>query len=555
MEKWLAAYKLPPVFSRALWARELKNEENLAAFFEANIANTISPATFGKPMELAVARIRQAFEKKEHIVIFGDYDVDGTTGAALIQYVLSKLSSHYGFSSSVMLSDRFSEGYGLNYKNIERLKGMNPNLVITVDCGISSASEIEVLKQSGIDTIVTDHHGLKGTFPSAAVAVVHPEYAEHTVQGCSGCGVAWQLMRGIWEMNGKESPKWLIEECLDLVALGIVCDVMPLNIPANRFYVKQGIKLISEGKRLAFRVMAEMCRWRKVSAYTMGFIIGPRLNASGRMDRADRVVDLLISNDPERCRGIVSELENHNSDRRRKQEESVLLGLEQLKQNPYKFIALAKGPFHEGVIGIAASKLAETAFRPAFVFADDGGDELKGSARSISGVDLFQLIERHQDFLGPWGGHTMAAGLTLPRNRFDEFFSALESDLALLPSETWEKVRCFDGILEESDLTPEFFQGIELLEPHGEKFPSIVWQMSGTVTGTVLDREGRPKVGSIDVKGRKFPFVMWNGAEQFSFGARNTFFGRWEFYDNPRNGLGNMQFKALDVLGSPLTSE
>lgn len=557
MQEWLEELDIPPLFAAGLAARGLRSGEALSAFFRPGEDDLPTPGDFGTGMGKAVARVRRAFEGRERIVVLGDYDVDGTSGSALIQGVMQKLAPHYGFSSRVMLSDRFTEGYGLNSRNLGRLLAMEPDLLITVDCGVSSGAEIEQLRASGVDVVITDHHGLKGAFPAAAAAVVHPRIAADSgLPAISGCCVAWHLMRGLWEMNGKTSPEWLIQDPLDLVALGAVCDIMPLNIPANRYFVQAGMQRIEQGRRTAFRVMRDACGWRKVNTYTLGFVIGPRINAAGRMNRAggaEPVVEWLLSQDASRCAEIGRQLEQFNSDRRKEQEDSVREGLNQLADFPeaerYARLSVVRGDFHEGVVGIVASKLAEKFYQPAFVMATTEDTSRtgvwRGSARSIPHLDLFRLIERHQHHLVQWGGHAMAAGLSIDESSMEPFFRSLDAELDLLPAETWEKVRHVDGQLLEQDLTDRFFAGLAAMEPHGEQFPPFVWEVRGKVTrGRVIDRPGQPKAGTLSVGSREFPFIMWDNAEQVEFDQTRTFFGAWEYNDYQKG----MQFRAMGVV-------
>ncbi len=556
MNQWIEELGFSPLFAAGLWSRGFCDQAGLERFFRPHPDDLLNPAMFGDEMEKAVARLRSAFENKEKIVVFGDYDVDGTSGAALIQDVLLRLAGHYGFCSEVMLSDRFTEGYGLNAKNLDRLIALRPKLVVTVDCGVSSGVEIAQLKSVGIDVIITDHHGLKGDYPVAAVAVVHPELASPSgIPPISGCCVAWQLMRGLWEIHGKNCPEWLMRDSLDLVALGAVCDIMPLNVPENRYFVREGMRQIEQGRRTAFQVMRDSCNWRKVNAYTLGFVIGPRINAAGRMNKtngAEPVVEWLLSRDKRRSAEIVGQLEQFNSERRREQEESIQAGLAQLAAgvdtHAYQNISVVQGEFHEGIVGIVASKLAERFNRPAFVMATTEETEttgiLRGSARSIPGVDLFQLIERHQHYLSLWGGHAMAAGLNVEHDRMASFFQAIDAELELLPPETWEKVRWLDGRLSEVDLTDTFFENLATMEPHGEKFPPFIWELSGRITrGRILDRPGNPKVGTLVVNSRSFPFAMWDNADQLDFEQERTFYGSWEYNDYQKT----MQFKAIGL--------
>ncbi|NMC33049.1 MAG: hypothetical protein GYA36_11445 [Veillonellaceae bacterium] len=547
---------LSPLFAAGLQARGLTDPDVLERFFRSDLTNLVSPDDFGAEMAKAITRLRRSFEAKEHIVVLGDYDVDGTSGTALIQGTLQRLCGHYGFTSEVMLSDRFTEGYGLNGRNIGRLMSMRPNLVITVDCGVSSGEEIARLKSAGIDVIITDHHGLKGDYPTAAVAVIHPGLStKGDLPAISGCSVAWQLMRGLWEHNGKHSPDWLLRDELDLVALGAVCDIMPLNDPANRYFVRHGMKLIEQGRRTAFQVMRDAGGWRKVNTYTLGFVIGPRINAAGRMNRAngaEPVVEWLLSADPQRCTAIARQLEEFNNDRRREQEESVQAGLLQLATTPrpeaYRKLSVVQGDFHEGVVGIVAAKLAEKFYQPAFVMTATAETEQtgiwRGSARSVPSVDLFRLMEKHQQYLVQWGGHAMAAGLSIERDRMSPFFRALDAELAALPGDSWEKVRFVDGRLTESSLDGRFFDSLAALEPYGEKFPPFVWEIEGKVTrGRVIDRPGNPKAGQLRVGDREYPFIMWENADQLEFEQSRTFFGVWEYNEYQRA----MQFRALGV--------
>ncbi len=554
MDQWLEQVGFSPLFAAGLWSRGLRNQDRLERFFHARSDQLLSPEMLGSEMEKAVARLRQAFERQEKIVIFGDYDVDGTSGAALIQEVFQRLAGHYGFSSAVMLSDRFTEGYGLNAKNLDRLISLRPNLVVTVDCGVSSGAEIARLKTIGIDVVITDHHGLKGDYPAAAVAVVHPGLSpQGPLATVSGCCVAWLLMRGLWEINGKKSPDWLMRDSLDLVALGAVCDIMPLNEPENRYFVREGMRQIEQGDRTAFQVMRQACGWRRVNTYTLGFVIGPRINAAGRMNKAngaEPVVEWLLARDKQRCAEIAAQLEQFNDERRREQEESIQAGLRQLAdaETGFERLSVVRGDFHEGVVGIVASKLAEKFFRPAFVIANTEETEatgvMRGSARSIPGVDLFSLIERHQHLLVQWGGHAMAAGLNIEQANMERFFKAIDAELVAMPAETWEKVRWVDGRLTPQALTESFFANLQSLEPHGEKFPPFVWELNGTLSkGRVLERPGSPKVGTLTVGGRNYPFAMWENADQVQIGEERTFIGCWEYNDYQRA----MQFRAIGL--------
>lgn len=528
---------------KVLERRGLSTVEEVEKFLFGTLSDATSPLMFGDEIFKAVKRIEEAFKKGQKVVIFGDYDVDGTTGTTIMMDTFKMLQKHYDFQVDFIISNRFTEGYGWNDKNFDRLMAMKPDLVITVDCGISSAKQISHAKALGVETIVTDHHEPKSEIPTDAVAIVHPKYCEeYPTEEISGAAVAYQLCRAIWEVNGKEAPLRVKEDMLDLVGLGAVCDIMDLKAADNRIYIKRALHKIGEGVRLAFRLMGSesYANWKKVTPYTFGFQIGPRINAAGRMDDADSVVEMLLSKDVNVIELILQELEDRNNERKRQQEYIIEEGRKQLIEPKYEYINVIIGDdFHEGVVGVGASKIAEIRYRPTFVLAKNEEGLLKGSARSIEGVNLFEIMQLHEkDRLHAWGGHHAAAGLTIHPDKAMEFFDLIEETLSTYPSDTWIKKNKWDEVIEAEDINNGLFESLKLLEPTGQGFPQVVWKVRGIfkdvqpVSKNPKKQDPNRVKGSFLVDGQlSFPFITWDKGQQIKPGKSCEIFGTFGYND------------------------
>jgi single-stranded-DNA-specific exonuclease len=543
--KWGKQRNIHPKILAVLAQRGLDSIEVADKFVFGTLKDTRSPLEFGENMNIAIQRLEKAFRNREKIIIVGDYDVDGTTGTAIMIGTLSKLQSHYQFELDYMIPNRFSEGYGLNDNNVDRLISMKPNLVITVDCGISSASQISLLKEHGIDVIVTDHHEPKADIPTDAVAIIHPKFCNYPFLSLSGAGVAYQFCKGIWEVNGKQAPTWVSEDMLDLVALGAVCDIMNIQ-DDNRIYVKEGIKKLEEKKRLAFSIMGNPSRlnWKRVTPYTLGFQIGPRINAVGRMKTADCVVDMLTSQNPRQIQNVLDLMEDCNDDRKEVQEYIVKEGLKQIENSPFQYVSVVIGDesFHEGVVGIAASKMIETYYRPTFVFAKTEEGLLKGSARSIDDVDLFKVIQQHEEHLIVWGGHHAAAGLTIHPDEVQTFFQKIEETLSSYPPETWIRKKFWDEELYATDLTEDLFHSIFALEPYGQGFPKIIWKAKASIMNKNMIKNEPDKIkGMLSLDGMLVPYIMWENGSSLEVNSDYTLYGYLEWNEFSKQ----MQFQII----------
>ncbi|OAO78628.1 Single-stranded-DNA-specific exonuclease RecJ [Anoxybacillus flavithermus] len=547
LKEWGKRRNIHPKVLEVLIKRGFTTVEECEKFVFGTLSDTTPATAFGEEMEKAIARIKVAMQKREKIVIFADYDVDGTTACSIMMGTLKRLQNHYKFELDLIIPDRFKEGYGLNDKNIVRLVAMNPNLVITVDCGISSASQIASLKEKGIDVIVTDHHEPKAELPTDALAIVHPKFCNYPFVSLSGAGVAYQLCKGLWEVHGKKAPEWVERDMLDLVALGAICDIMDIKEADNRIYVKEGLKLIEQGRRFGLATMGSRLNWKKVTPYTLGFQIGPRINAAGRIEEADCVVEMLLSNDADIVNSILNVLEERNQERKKIQEYIVKKGLEQIAKSNYKYLSVVIGDegFHEGVVGIAASKMIDVFYRPTFVLARNEEGMLKGSARSIEGVNLFEVMQMHEKgLLHSWGGHYAAAGLTIHPDNVKTFFDKIEDTLSKYPKETWIRKKYWDGHIRASDINETLFTSVDALEPFGQGFPKITWKLQGMLVHRKIMKNDPDKLrGTILIDGElEFPFIMWEKGLEIEVNTPYTLYGHFQFNDF----FKHMEFNIID---------
>lgn len=419
----------------------------------------------------AVDRIMLAAKEKERVVVYGDYDVDGVCSSTVMKEALTMVGVD---DVTILLPDRFGEGYGMNMGAVKEIENLEASLVVTVDCGSGSGEVIRALKQMGIDTIVTDHHEI-GDVPGEAVAVLNPKRLEmkddeHGLRNMAGVGVAFTLARALnaskndGVCDGQE--KWL----LDLVAIGTVCDAMKLTMD-NRTLVYWGLKVLAKTRRVGLR---ELMRVAGVSAdnlstQAIGFQIGPRLNASGRMKSARPALALLLAESGAEAAALAKELDDFNKERRRAQETAVA----EIEQRGVDdgAVLVVDGEWHEGVVGIIAGRLLEQYRRPAIVLTSVGGELMKGSGRSFGEFSLADCLAECQSLLVKGGGHDYACGLTIAKKdlgalkqRVNEFYASLE----LKNQERFLEVSADLELDDFGDLDEDLCENLTLLEPYGE---------------------------------------------------------------------------------------
>ena len=502
-----SAFSLPHWIAKILHQRMRHwNDQSLEAvkrFLQPTLKDLPDPFLL-PDMDNAADRLAEAIVEGQKIAIYGDYDVDGTVGSALLRLFLRAL----GVEAVIYQPDRQREGYGVNGDAVKKLAEEGAQLLITVDCGITSVKEVDLANSMGMDVIICDHHEPKEILPAAYAVIDHKRADnESPIQSLSGAGVAFYLAMatrsvlrdiGHFEEGGLKEPD--IRELLDLVALATVADMVPL-VEENRILLKAGIDKLRRSPNLGIRELLRVAEIKpeEVSPYHFGFVLGPRINASGRLGSANGALELLTTNDPAAARALAEKLDSVNRERIRVQgevAEQALLQAEELvgANKNISALVLHSDEWHEGVIGIVASRVVEKYHRPVAVvtFSTHTGFG-KGSVRGFGSLDMTLALEECADLLKTFGGHKAAAGLSVARENlaaFREAFAeamgkqveAITGEPGLLPREVFADVE-----LSDEDLTAEAVQAMERLAPFGMGNPEPVvlvsgWKISGSKT-------------------------------------------------------------------------
>ncbi len=464
---------ISPILCEILVSRGIDTYEKARQYFRPQLSDLHDPFLF-RDMAVAVERIERAFKQKEHIVIYGDYDVDGTDSAAMLWLFFNKL----GMIANYFIPDRIRDGYGLSQAGIDIVKQYNPSLLIAVDCGVTANLQIEYARSLGIDVIICDHHEPGENIPQA-VAVLDPLRTDcnYEYKYLCGCGVAFKLIQALLRSplickNLQDDPLEIIEQCLQYVTLATTADIVPLT-GENRTLVKLGLELINSKPLPGLRALIETAGLKLGKIHTSQIVFGlaPRINAVGRIGDAMRAVELLTSTSLERATELACIMEQENSQRRKIDEETFLQAQEIVETvfnaDNDSAIVLHESSWHPGVIGIVASRLVERYYRPTILMTTVDG-VAKGSARSVSGFNIHEALKRCEDKLIQFGGHKYAAGLTVELDKIDEFREAFHQVAQELLSDTMKipEVR-IDTELLLSDLTPRFIRLLNEFAPFG----------------------------------------------------------------------------------------
>ena len=466
----LKAAGYPCLVSEVLASRGIETAEQAAAFLEHEQRLTYSPFLMAD-MDKAVARLQQALAAGERMAVFGDYDVDGITATCLLTDFLRR----HGADVVSYIPGRLEEGYGLNPIAIHQLHAEGVKLIVTVDCGITAVNEAELCKQLGIDLVITDHHECKQTLP-AAVAVVDPHRCDggYPHKNLSGVGVAFKLASALCGSQEK-----VLEEYADMVCLGTVADVMPLQ-GENRVFVARGLESLAHTKRPGIAaLMAECgCAPETVSASSIGFMLAPRINAAGRMGQIDLAVELFLTDDPDKAAEAARGLCELNRQRQAVESEIYRQAVSMLPMGkPPEAIVLADESWHQGVVGIVASRIAEEYACPTFLICLDG-EHGKASSRSHGGFNLFASLSALSPLLESYGGHELAAGFTISRANIPEFRRQICALAAQYYTDDVPRtVLDVDCAVSPELLTLHNVDSLQMLEPCGNGCPKPVLMM------------------------------------------------------------------------------
>jgi single-stranded-DNA-specific exonuclease len=464
VQKLATEINVPETIARVLVHRGITTYDAAKEFFRPDFSNLNDPFLMDG-MEAAVKRVMQALERREKLLIFGDYDVDGTNSAAMLYLFFLK----HGLEAIAHIPDRVKEGYGISTTGIDRGKEFGATLLISVDCGITAVDQIEYARTLGIDVIICDHHEPGATLPNA-VAVLDPlkPGCPYPFKHLCGCGVGFKLVQAVAQRIGDETS---IGEFVDFATLATTADIVPL-VGENRVITKVGLERINASPRPGIRALVESSGTQlgKISTGQIVFVLAPRINAVGRMGDANRAVRLLTSNDPATANQLAQVLEEENRNRR-KIDEDTFAQAQDLVENVYSVddpaIVLHHQDWHPGVIGIVASRLVEKYYRPTIMMTTVDG-VAKGSARSIVGFDIHQALKRVEDKLIQFGGHKYAAGLAVDLSRLGEFRDAFTAVVEeSMPEEIKRPELRIDAEITLGELTPRFIRILKEFAPFG----------------------------------------------------------------------------------------
>ena len=486
-------------FRKLLEKRGLKTDPQIEAFLFSGLSSLHDPFLM-KNMEEVKARIEKAVHVREKILIHGDYDVDGITGVAILARTLQKIGGEY----TTFLPERERDGYGVSEDAIHQAREKGVGLIITVDCGITAKREIEIARSHGMDVIVIDHHRLPADGLPATQLILNPlqEDCSYPFKDLSAAGLAFKLSQAL---TGDEAF-----EHLDLVALSTISDIAPL-VEENRILVKKGLAMLSERKNLGIRSLMKVAKMKtsQVNIGHVGFILGPRLNAAGRMSSADTALQLLLTQVPREAESLAKILEEENKARQRSERETTREAIRKVEGtvnfNRERVIVVEGLGWHRGVIGIVASRLVEKYERPAVVISVEEGVG-RGSGRSIKSFHLFNALRFCEAVLEEFGGHAQAAGLTVTEKNIPLLREKINAfAFEHLPPEALKRHVPVDMALKLHEVTDRFLEELELLEPHGIGNPRPVFQSDD------LQLTSKPR----RLYGETYEAVLTEGSQNF----------------------------------------
>jgi len=523
--------------------------EEAKRFFRPNLKDLHNPFLM-KDMDLAVARIEKAIQEEENIMVYGDYDVDGTTSVALMSSYLKTRTPQV----ATYIPDRYAEGYGISYQGIDFAEDNDITLIIALDCGIKAIDKVAYAQEKNVDFIICDHHRPGAEIPKA-VAVLDPkrEDCDYPYKELCGCGVGFKLIQALEENLGNGSENLI--PYLDLVATAIGADIVPIT-GENRILAYHGLKVINSNPRKGFQAIIAQVRKETLTITDVVFIIAPRINAAGRMRHGLHAVQLLTEENLEQAQIFAKEIEQNNLDRRDADQtitQEALQLIEEKKEQERFTTVVYQENWHKGVIGIVASRLTETYYRPTLVFTKSG-DKLAASARSVKGFDVYNALEACAEHIEQFGGHKYAAGLTLEeenyeafKHKFEEVVSQTIDQRLLIP-----EIRV-DAEINLKDISPKFHRILKQFAPYGPGNMTPVF-----FTKSLSDSGFAKSVGKtqdhLKCSVQQLPKQQFIGAIGFNLGnkfdlisQKKPFDAVYSIDENEWNGEVSLQLKLRDI--------
>ncbi|MCB0409046.1 MAG: single-stranded-DNA-specific exonuclease RecJ [Flavobacteriales bacterium] len=530
--------------------RGIDTFEKAKDFFRPSLEQIHDPFLM-KDMKNAVNRLNEAIENNEKVLIYGDYDVDGTTSVALVYSYLKNFYPHLEY----YIPDRYTEGYGVSFQGIDYASENDFKLIISLDCGIKAIEKVAYASEKGIDFIICDHHRPGNEIPKA-IAVLDPkrEDCEYPYKELSGCGVGFKLMQA-WTKNNEKDEQFLFQY-LDLLAVSTCADIVPIT-GENRVFVYYGLKQINENPRLGIKTMIELAGLKKeLTVMDVVFTIAPRINAAGRIESGRKAVEMLVEENNEKSKAFGGNINEMNTDRKDLDREITAEALRMIAENTAlqnkKTTVLFQENWHKGVIGIVASRLIETHYRPTIILTESNG-KATGSARSVSGFDVYNAIDACSDLLEQFGGHKYAAGLTLKLENLDAFIEKFEEvvteqieDHMLTPQIN------IDAELKLDQINDSFYKILKQFAPTGPGNMRPVF-MSENVFCTANSRivgENHLKIEVFQEENPdlKFSCIGFNFGDKLDELAEGVPFSMvYNIEENTWNGITNIQLNIKDL--------
>ena len=449
--------------AQLLVQRGVDSFEKARLFFRPSLEDLHNPYLM-KDMDKAVERIEKAIQNNEKILIYGDYDVDGTTAVSLVYSYLNSLYPNV----ATYIPDRYDEGYGISFKGIDFAEDNGFSIIIALDCGIKAHDKIEYANSKNIDFIIADHHLPDSEIPNA-VAVLDPKRkdCDYPYKELCGCGIGFKIIQALAEKRGQKTED--LVEYLDLVATAIGADIVPIT-GENRILAKFGLEVINKNPRNGIKALTQNIKKEELNITDVVFIIAPRINAAGRIKHGNYAVQLLTEFDFEQALEFASDIEKFNSERKELDEQITKEALEQIiqthQENFFTTVVYSEN-WHKGVIGIVASRLIETYYKPTLVFTESNG-KMVASARSVKGFDIHNALEKCSEFIEQFGGHKYAAGLTVAKENFHKFRNKFEEVVKnSITEESLSPEIRIDSEINFSDISPKFVRILKQLEPFG----------------------------------------------------------------------------------------
>ena len=510
---------ISPVTAAILRVRGFDSVESVRCFLEPELCGLHDPMTL-PDVEIAVARLHRAIVAKEPMLVYGDYDVDGVTSTAMLVRALGSL----GANVSWRIPERHGEGYGVNATAMEEVAASGITLVLTADCGVRDIEAVQRAVDLGMDVIVTDHHEPGETLPPA-LAVINPKRHDSVYQWkeLSGCGVAFKLMQALIQAHWPQHANGFWEKFIDLVALSTIADCVPLK-DENRILAREGLKRLASTKKHGLVALKKSSGLKEggetLRGSDVGFRIGPRLNAAGRLDSPQKSLRLLLSSDAAECQALAEELEGWNTRRREVEREMLteacaLVDMQSDLSRDLAIVVIGDN-WHGGVVGLVASRLAERFCRPTLVF-NRSGETATGSGRSFAGFDLHEVVEETKSFQLKGGGHSAACGMTIHADKWDDFKDrVLEVAAKRLTLDDCVPLVEADCEVTGRDLSLQLAHDLEKLQPCGNsnEEPSLVLRGAKITGGKSLGARGEHLKWNILADGQSFEAVWWRPGDR-----------------------------------------